>query len=96
MSQQQKLLQQQLDSTKSTNNSITSRTTTTGSGKINNKLQLSPNGTQNQTITRKQSSRDREKEKTEREFLVLWRRPIQTIKYCNLEVIALLQHYGKK
>lgn len=39
---------------------------------------------------------DKEREKTERESLVLWYHPIQTIKYSSLETVELLQTYGKK
>lgn len=39
---------------------------------------------------------DKEREKTEREHLVLWYHPIQTIKYSTLEIVELLQTYGKK
>lgn len=39
---------------------------------------------------------DKEREKAERENLVLWYHPIQTIKYSSLETVELLRTYGKK
>lgn len=39
---------------------------------------------------------DKEREKVERESLVLWRHPIQTITYSALESAELLRTYGKK
>lgn len=39
---------------------------------------------------------DKEREKAERESLVLWYHPIQTIKYSSLEMVELLRTYGKK
>lgn len=55
----------------------------------------SPNGAA-PAFVRKQSSKDKEKERDEREKIVLWRRPIQTIKYSTLECATLTQIYGKK
>lgn len=49
------------------------------------------------TVRRKsQSKTNKEKERAERETLVIWRRPLQTIKYCTFEIIELLQIYSKK
>lgn len=55
----------------------------------------SPNGTA-PSFVRKQSAKDKEREKEEREKIVLWRRPIQTMKYCMLECAMLTHIYGKK
>lgn len=38
----------------------------------------------------------KDKDRAEREGLVLWRSPVQTIKFCSLEIIALIQTYSKK
>lgn len=48
------------------------------------------------SFVRKQSAKDREKERQERAKIVLWRHPILTVKYCTLEVATLLQTYGRK
>lgn len=45
---------------------------------------------------KKQNAREKEKMLRERERIVLWRRPILTLKYCFLECLALLQYYGNK
>lgn len=50
----------------------------------------------NSMSVKKQNTRDKEKMQRERENIVLWRRPIQTLKYCTLECFALLQYYGTK
>lgn len=39
---------------------------------------------------------DKEREKAERECLVLWFHPIQTIQYSLLEIVELLRIYGRK
>lgn len=49
-----------------------------------------------QFIDKKENGRDRKKEQAEREKIVLWRRPIQTSKYCGYESVILLKHYGKQ
>lgn len=49
-----------------------------------------------QLIDKKENGRDRAKEQAEREKIVLWRRPIQTSKYCGYETVILLKHYGKQ
>lgn len=54
------------------------------------------NTTSNSMAAKKQNARDKEKVQREREKIVLWRRPIQTLKYCTLECCALLQYYGIK
>lgn len=63
----------------------------------------SPNGSppeqqlQQQSLMKKKSQKtNKEKEREEREQLVLHRSPIQTIKYCSLEIITLTQTYGRK
>ncbi|XP_061391626.1 vacuole membrane protein 1 [Musca vetustissima] len=38
----------------------------------------------------------KEKLKAEREALVLWRHPIQTLSYCSLEIIELVKTLGRK
>lgn len=38
----------------------------------------------------------RERERTEREQLVLWRQPLQTLKFCGCEVALLLNTYWQK
>lgn len=39
---------------------------------------------------------DKEREKVERESIVLWYHPIQTVKYSAFESLELLRTYGKK
>lgn len=55
----------------------------------------SGNGNGNGTHAKKKST-DKERERNEREGIVLWYHPIQTIKYSTFETIELLQTYGKK
>lgn len=38
----------------------------------------------------------RERERAEREQLVLWRQPLQTLKFCGREVALLLHTYWQK
>lgn len=94
--------QQQLTSTDTSDSNINLRKT----GQ-NNKTTVAttPNAIDNKTVAsngikapflRKQSAKDREKEKNERAKIVLWRHPILTVKYCTLEVVTLLQTYGRK
>lgn len=52
---------------------------------------LSGNGTH-----AKKKNSDKEREREEREGIVLWYHPIQTIQYSTLESIELLRTYGKK
>lgn len=47
-------------------------------------------------FVRKQSAKDRERERNERAKIVLWRHPIQTVKYSGLEAVALVQTSVKK
>lgn len=42
------------------------------------------------------NQRERERERTERGQLVLWRRPLLTISYCSLEIIELTRVLGRK
>lgn len=55
----------------------------------------SHNGTATSFI-KKQSPKDKEREKEERLKIVLWRRPFQTVKYCMFECTELTQIYGRK
>ena len=43
-----------------------------------------------------QNKAQKERERAERETLVLWRRPVQTVKYCAWEVQTLMQTSAKK
>lgn len=42
------------------------------------------------------SKADKEKQREERERLVLWYEPLPTLKYSTLETVALLRTYGQK
>lgn len=92
--------QQHLSLPDSTENSTNLRktgqnkTSTTNANTFDNKT-VSSNGI-TAPFVRKQSAKDREKEKNDRAKLVLWRHPILTVKYCILEVVTLLQTYGRK
>lgn len=55
-----------------------------------------PTNSNSMSVNRKQSARDKERLQQEREKIVIWRRPLQTTKYCFLECGTLLQYYGKK
>lgn len=48
------------------------------------------------SFVRKQNAKDKERERADRERLVLWRQPMLTAKYCFLEIVILLQTYRKK
>lgn len=80
-----------------TQNNVQQRVNNGGSGaaKLN---ATTPNGTSvaPPSFVRKQNARDKEKERSEREKLVLWRHPIQTLKYCMYEIVILMQTYRKK
>ncbi|XP_037914302.1 vacuole membrane protein 1-like isoform X2 [Hermetia illucens] len=54
------------------------------------------NGSTPGSIAKKISPKTKEREREERKKIVLWRRPLQTIKYCSLECSELAQTYGKK
>ncbi|XP_017045833.1 vacuole membrane protein 1 isoform X1 [Drosophila ficusphila] len=43
-----------------------------------------------------QKDKQRERERVERSQLVLWRRPLQTTKYCGLELAALLRTWSTR
>lgn len=90
--------QQQLTTTDSSESSTNLRKTgqskSTATNAIDNKT-VASNGIK-APFVRKQSAKDREKEKNERAKIVLWRHPILTVKYCTLEVVTLLQTYGRK
>ncbi|KAH8267160.1 hypothetical protein KR026_007173 [Drosophila bipectinata] len=45
---------------------------------------------------RNQKDKQREREREERTQLVLWRRPLQTLKYCALELTALLRTWSAR
>ncbi|XP_054728885.1 vacuole membrane protein 1 [Anastrepha obliqua] len=49
-------------------------------------------------LTRKKSQTklQKEKERAERETLVLWRRPVQTVRYCGLELVTLVHTSWKR
>ena len=51
------------------------------------------NGT---TSVPRKSNKDKERERAERESLVLWLHPVTTLKYCGNEAVILLQTYGKQ
>ncbi|XP_073834941.1 transport and Golgi organization 5 [Musca autumnalis] len=46
--------------------------------------------------TKKDNKQLKEKLRAEREALVLWRHPIQTLSYCSLEIIELVMTLGRK
>lgn len=46
------------------------------------------------TQTKKKT--DKNKERIEREKIVLWCHPVVTLKYCTLEILELLRTYGAK
>lgn len=52
------------------------------------------NGTSNSTQSK--SKVDKEKERAERERIVLWYHPVLTLKYSALETVELLRTYGQK
>lgn len=53
--------------------------------------------TKNSIIShRKPSAKEKERERNERDRLVLWRKPITTFEYCLREIFVLLQIYWKK
>ncbi|GAB0095637.1 vacuole membrane protein 1 [Sergentomyia squamirostris] len=77
------------------NHNQTSTTSTTSRGGQQQKK--ASNGTAvMDSFVRKQSARDREKERNERKKIVIWRHPILTSKYCALECMTLMQTYGRK
>lgn len=73
-----------------------SATNTIGKLNHNNKGSNMANGTTGASFVKRQSPKDRERERNERSRIVLWRHPILTIKYSLLESAYLLQTYGRK
>ncbi|XP_059618487.1 vacuole membrane protein 1 isoform X1 [Phlebotomus argentipes] len=71
-------------------------TSSTSGTSRQNQQKKTPNGTAMDSFVRKQSARDREKERNERKKIVIWRHPILTSKYCALECMTLMQTYGRK
>lgn len=57
-------------------------------------LKNTANGTTNSTQAK--SKVDKEKERAERERVVLWYHPVLTLKYSTLEAVELLRTYGQK
>lgn len=58
-----------------------------------------PNGSASSaapSFVRKQNAKEKERERAERVKIVLWRQPIQTLKYCVYELVILMQTYRKK
>lgn len=60
----------------------------------NNSTPTTPNGSA--SFVRKQSAKDKEKEREERSKITLLRQPIVTLKYFILEIVILIQTYRKK
>lgn len=77
-------------SNSNSNTSFTISSSASGSGTSINKMQ---------NVATKASKKDKQlkdKERNERAQLVLWRRPLQTSKYCGLELIALLRTWSSR
>lgn len=68
----------------------------TNGGPVKSKNAASLNGTSNSFVRKQSSAKDKERERAERERIVLWMHPIQTLRYCLAEITILLQTYGKK
>lgn len=47
-------------------------------------------------VTNEVQQRQREKERSERESIVLWKQPVLTLEYFFKECIELVTHYGRK
>lgn len=78
-----------------TANAVNHRQTSSNNSKSN--VATTPNGSStNQSFVRKQNAKDKERERNEREKMVLWRHPILTLTYCCHEIVILLQTYRKK
>lgn len=60
----------------------------------NNSSPTTPNGSA--SFVRKQSTKDKEKEREERSKITLLRQPLVTLKYFVLEIVILIQTYRKK
>ncbi|XP_067636479.1 vacuole membrane protein 1 [Eurosta solidaginis] len=67
----------------------------TGASNVSGQLTTSASAP---ALTRKKSQTklQKEKERAEREAIVLWRRPVQTVRYCGLELVAVAQTSGKR
>lgn len=77
-------------SNSNSNTSFTISSSASASGSSINKMQ---------NVATKASKKDKQlkdKERNERAQLVLWRRPLQTSKYCGLELIALLRTWSSR
>lgn len=68
----------------------------TNGGVTKSKNAAGLNGTTNSFVRKQSSPKDKERERAERERIVLWLHPIQTLKFCFAEVAILLQTYGRK
>lgn len=68
---------------------ITTTTTTTSNGNASSSGNIST-----QTCNKTNSREVKEKEKEDRETLVLWKRPLTTLYYFTMEVFTLLKTYG--
>ena len=91
--------QQQQQQQQQQNNNTNVQKQQNSSTKLNNSnnLATTPNGTvPSLAAARKQNNRDKEKERSEREQLVLWRHPILTLTYCFYELMIFVQDIRKK
>lgn len=78
------------DSSSNSNSNTSFTISSSASGSSINKMQ---------NVATKASKKDKQlkdKERNERAQLVLWRRPLQTSKYCGLELIALLRTWSSR
>lgn len=61
------------------------------------KQTIVPNGNANVSgQNRRPNAKEKERERNERDRLVLWRKPVTTFEYCFREIVFLLQIYWKK
>lgn len=67
-----------------------------GDQAINTTTNRSQQSNAKQQQLTKSKANDRERERTEREQLVLWRQPLQTLKYSGKETLLLLETYGDR
>ncbi|XP_017114929.1 vacuole membrane protein 1 [Drosophila elegans] len=85
--------------TKSPSNSSSSSSSSIGSGSLRSSMQDTSTTSATSLLSRKeknQKDKQRERERVERSQLVLWRRPLQTTKYCGLELAALLRTWSTR
>lgn len=68
----------------------------TNGGVAKSKNSANLNGSTNSFVRKQSTGKDKERERAERERIVLWLHPIQTLRFCFAEVSILLQTYGKK